>query len=163
VTKSQPKKFRSIQSILSESPVKSHQVQLLKQNQAHSALLATVKELLPDNSKSHCLSAQLKYDDLIIHADSSAWAAKLRFQLTAALPTIRRQAGYHLASKISVRIQPQQTSKPSNRHKKSHMDQQTAQQIRELACAIRDDKLRQRWLKLAEPVPTDLEIENHKN
>ncbi len=150
VTKSQQKSLRSIQTILSESPVKSHQVQLLEQNRAHSALLATIQELLPDNSKPHCLSAQLKYDNLVIHADSSGWASKLRFQLATLLPTLRRQAGYHLATKLTVRVQPQQTSKLSGQLTRSRMDKQTAQQIRELASAIRDETLRQRWLKLAE-------------
>ena len=162
VTKSQQKSLRSIQSILSESPVKSHQVQLLKQNQAHSQLLSTVQELLPENSRAHCLSAQLKHDHLIIHADSSGWAAKLRFQLTALLPTLRRQAGYHLATKVSVRVQPQQTSNSSSHTTQSRMNQQTAQQIRELACVIRDENLRQRWLNLANHADTTTKIDNHK-
>jgi len=160
VTKSQQKSFRSIQTILSESPVKSYQVQLLKQNQAHSVLLSTVQELLPDNSKLHCLSAQLKHDNLIIHADSSGWAAKLRFQLTTLLPTLRRQAGYHLATKVTVRVQPQQTSNAPERSSKPRMDQQTAQQIRELASSIRDETLRQRWLNLANNVGTTSQTES---
>jgi len=154
VTKSQQKSFRSIQDILSESPVKSQQVQLLKQNQAHHALLSTIQELLPDSNKSHCLSAQLKYDQLVIHADSSAWAAKLRFQLTSLLPTLRRQAGYHLVSKVVVRVQPQHTTTLPKSLTKRHIDEATAQEIRELACVIRDEKLRLRWLKLAENTET---------
>ena len=150
MTKSQQKSFRSIQTILSEGPVKSHQVRLLQQNQAHSKLLDTIHALLPDNSKSHCLGAQLKYDDLIVHTDSSAWATKLRFQLTALLPTLRRQPGYHGATKVTVRIQPPQTSSISAQLAATKMDQQTAQQIRELACTIRDESLRQTWLKLAD-------------
>ncbi len=150
MTKSNKKSLRSIQTILSASPVKSHQVQLLKQNRAHSALLSTIQALLPENSQSHCLSAQLKHDTLIIHADSSGWAAKLRFQLTTLLPTIRRQAGYHLVEKVTVRVQPQQQSNTSKISAQRYMDSATAQQIRELACAIRDDELRQQWLKLAE-------------
>lgn len=155
MTKSQQKSFRSIQTILSDNP-KNHQVQLLAQNQVHSNLLTTIQELLPDSSKSHCLSAQLKYDSLIVHTDSSAWAAKLRFQLATLLPTLRRQAGYHAATKVTIRIQPPQASRTSHKHTVSNMDQQTAQQIRELASAIRDETLRQTWLKLAnnaQPTP----------
>jgi hypothetical protein len=155
VTKSQQKSLRSIQDILLESPVKTQHVQLLKQNQAHSVLLSTIQELLPDSNKPHCLSAQLKYDLLIVHTDSSAWASKLRFQLATMLPTLRRQDGYHLASKVVVRVQPQQTARSSNILNKSRMDKSTAKQIRELASAIRDENLRQRWLKLAENAETD--------
>ncbi len=162
MTKSQQKTLRSIQTILSESPVKSHQVQILKQNQAHSALLSTIQELLPENSQAHCLSAQLKYDNLIVHTDSSAWAAKLRFQLTALLPTLRRQDGYHLATKLTVRIQPQQVTKSKKQLAQGHMDQETAQQIRELASAIPDENLRQRWLKLAECADDTAQTDNHK-
>ena len=150
MTKSRQKSLRSIQTILSESPVKAHQVQLLEQNQAHYALLSTIQEMLPENSQSHCLSAQLRHDNLIIHTDSSGWAAKLRFQLTSLLPTIRRQAGYHLATKVTVRVQPPQSSHSAKQSSQRAMDSATAQQIRQLACAIRDDELRQRWLKLAE-------------
>lgn len=163
MTKSQQKSFRSIQTILSESPIKSHQVQLLKRNQAHSNLLATVQELLPDSSKPHCLSAQLKYDELIVHTDSSAWASKLRFQLATLLPTLRRQAGYHAATKVTIRIQPPQASRAVNKRAVSNMDQQTAQQIRELAVAIRDETLRQTWLKLAENASSANKLNNPDN
>lgn len=147
--KSRQKPLRSIQDILSKSPVKNHYVQLLKQNQAHSNLLTTIRELLPDSSQSHCLNVQLKYDELIVHVDSSGWATKLRFQLAALLPALRRQPGYHAATKITIRIQPPQTPRLSARLASSTMDPQTAQQIRELASAIRDETLRQTWLKLA--------------
>jgi len=161
VTKSQQKSFRSIQTILSDNP-KSHQVQLLARNQAHSTLLTTIQELLPDSSKPHCLSAQLKYELLIVHTDSSAWAAKLRFQLATLLPTLRRQAGYHAVTKVSIRIQPPQASR-TKKHAVKNMDQRTAQQIRELASAIRDETLRQTWLKLANNAQSDPELINPDN
>ncbi|MCK4743103.1 MAG: DUF721 domain-containing protein [Sulfuriflexus sp.] len=161
MTKSQQKSFRSIQTILSNNP-KSHQAYLLTQNQSHSSLLATIQELLPDSSQAHCLSAQLKYDDLIVHTDSSAWAAKLRFQLATLLPTLRRQAGYHAATKVTIRIQPPQAS-GTKKHTVKNMDQQTAQQIRELAVAIRDETLRQTWLKLANNAEADPELNNPDN
>lgn len=138
-------------------------MRLLAQNLVHSSLLTTIQELLPDNSKSHCLSAQLKYDVLIVHTDSSAWASKLRFQLASLLPTLRRQAGYHAATKVSIRIQPPQASRTSHKHTVSNMDQQTAQQIRELASAIRDETLRQTWLKLAENASSSPEVDNTDN
>ena len=162
MTKSQQKSFRSIQTILSDNP-KSHQVRLLAQNLVHSNLLTTIQELLPDSSKSHCLSAQLKYDVLIVHTDSSAWAAKLRFQLATLLPTLRRQAGYHAATKVTIRIQPPQASRKSHKHTVSNMDQQTAQQIRELASAIRDETLRQTWLKIAENASSASELDKPDN
>jgi len=162
VTKSQQKKLRSIQTILSDSPVKSHQMALLKLNQAHSNLLSTVRELLPESSQLHCLSAQLKHDNLVIHTDSSGWAAKLRFQLTTLLPTLRRQAGYHLATTLSVRVQPPQSSRSAKKLAQSRMDQQTAQQIRELACSIRDENLRQRWLNLANNADSSGQKDNHE-
>jgi len=155
VTKSQQKSLRPIQTILSEGITKNHQARLFQQNQRHAALLETIQELLPDSSKAHCLSAQLKYDNLIVHVDSSAWASKLRFQLTTLLPTLRRQQGYHAATKVTMRIQPQQSSHATHKKRTSNaMDPQTAQQIRELASAIRDEELRQTWLKLAENAHT---------
>ena len=150
MTKSQQKSFRSIQTILSDSPIKNHHVRLLEQNQIQSRLLATVQELLPETTKPHCLNAQLRHDVLVIHTDSSAWAAKLRFQLAALLPTLRRQAGYHAATNVVVRVQLPLTSHFKKHSAASVMDQQTAQQIRELASAIRDEALRQTWLKLAD-------------
>lgn len=138
-------------------------MRLLAQNLVHSNLLTTIQELLPDSSQSHCLSAQLKHDSLIVHTDSSAWAAKLRFQLATLLPTLRRQAGYHAATKVTIRIQPPQASRASLKHTVSNMDQQTAQQIRELASSIRDETLRQTWLKLAENASSASELDNPDN
>jgi len=150
VTKSQQKSFRSIQTILSDSPIKNHHVRLLEQNQIQSRLLAIVQELLPETTKPHCLNAQLKHDVLIIHTDSSAWAAKLRFQLAALLPALRRQAGYHAATNVVVRVQLPLSPHFKKQSTASKMDQHTAQQIRELASSIRDETLRQTWLKLAD-------------
>ena len=148
VTKSQQKKLRSVSSILATS-ARTQQSRMLEKMQAQSVLLQTVQALLPTQSQTHCLSAQLQQDTLVVHVDSSAWAAKLRFQLAACLPALRRQPGYHLANKVSVRVQPQHASTQPDSGSRKTMPPQLAQYIRELGSAIRDEKLRERWIKLA--------------
>ena len=162
MTKSQQKSLRPIQTILSEGLTKNHQARLFQQNQRHAALLETIQELLPETSKPHCLNAQVKHDELIVHVDSSGWAAKLRFQLASLLPTLRRQPGYHATQKVTVRIQPASSSR-SSKPVASNMDHQTAEQIRQLASAIRDETLRQTWLKLADNAQTSAKTNNPHN
>jgi len=144
-----PASLRSVQAILASG----HQSELLEHNKAHYRLLETVRELLPDNFKQHCVSAQVLDNTLLVHADTSTWATKLRFQLPAILPALQRQPGLHVIDKYDIRILPGQIEPQSPQQPVRHIDEQTAQQIRQLACVISDENLRKRWLKIAENSP----------
>ena len=150
MAKKQPTSLRPVHAILANG----RQAELLGQNKAHSRILETVRELLPDNFNVHCVSAQMLDNSLIVHVDTSTWATKLRFQLPAILPALQRQPGLHSISKCDVRIQPGQPANSSPGSHSRQIDEQTAQQIRELACVISDENLRKRWLKIAENTAT---------
>lgn len=65
-------------------------------------MCALVRSLLPENLASHCLYVQSKDGQLLIYADSSAWASRLRFfsrDLTARLKDAGRSV-----KKINVRV-----------------------------------------------------------
>jgi len=138
--------LRSVKTILATG----RQAELFGQNRAHQRLLETVRELLPDNFRSHCISAQQAGNTLLVHTDTSTWATKLRFQLPGILPALQRQPDLHALNRCDIRILPRQLLEQSSPTHTRQIDKHIAQQIRELACVISDENLRKRWLKIAE-------------
>jgi len=153
MAKKQTGSLRSVKTILATG----RQAALLGQNRTHHRLLETVRELLPDNFRSHCISAQQMENTLLVHADTSTWATKLRFQIPGILPALQRQPDLHTLDRCDIRILPKQLLGQTTQSLTRHIDDITAQQIRELACVISDENLRKRWLKIAENTPTLVE------
>jgi len=107
-------KPQSTNTLLRTAPtLQALHAKLIEQNK----LLVLVRSLLPETLQPHCLAAQLKEKDplLIIHADSSAWASRLRY-FSRDLRIKLRGKGLH-ARKIEVRVlnMHQQKERPSRR------------------------------------------------
>lgn len=57
---------------------------------AQKALLNRVRRFLPDDLGSHCVAAQMREHQLVLHTDSPVWATRLRYvapQLVSLLKT----------------------------------------------------------------------------
>lgn len=144
--KPKTKSIRSVRDILSNGP----HVRLLRQNREHQGLVCLLRELLPAPSAAHCLSAQQQHATLVVHADSPAWSAKLRFQINGLLPVIRNKTGLQELRRVQLRILPGVTHKTlPGKSGKSRIPPETSDLIRSLAAGIRDEKLRASWLRLA--------------
>lgn len=89
--------------------------QLLKENTgelhgllAHAARLERATRLLlaaldpPLNQ--HCRVANIKDSVLVVQADSSAWASKLRFRVAAVLACVQREPGFEKLRAVRVKV-----------------------------------------------------------
>jgi hypothetical protein len=144
--KSKAKSVRSVRDILASGP----HAQLLAQNGQNNELLGLVRKHLSGPGSLHCVNARLQHDTLIVHVDSPAWAAKLRFQLGSLLPHLRKTPSLDGLQQILVRVLPSAENKsPGNVPASARLSEESAELIRNLASAIRDDTLRASWLRLA--------------
>jgi hypothetical protein len=75
---------------------------LIADSRRQEALLQQVRTLLPEPVNHHCCAAILREQRLILYADSSAWANRLRY-LTHNLNSHLQQQGV-IVHKISVRV-----------------------------------------------------------
>jgi hypothetical protein len=124
-----------------------HLQQLLKQAGNFHLLTDRVRELLP-STLSHHVSAAVGRDQLLIlFTDSPAWATRLRFTapgLRAALGGFRE---------VQVRVSPSPGLPPPEKNggkQKVHLSRKAAEQIRLVAEAISDLRLRHTLSRLAD-------------
>jgi hypothetical protein len=75
---------------------------LITQSREQEALLKQVRTLLPDPLNQHCRAAVLHDQFLILYADSSAWASRLRY-FCRNLSRHLQQQGV-IVQKISIRV-----------------------------------------------------------
>lgn len=85
--------------------LKSAAVPLIERARKLSRLEQAVLRLLPENLAVHCKVLNLKNETLILSADSSAWAARLRFAEPALIKQLECQFP-GLVRSTQVRIQP---------------------------------------------------------
>ena len=142
--KSQTKSIRSVQDILRKGPFS----QILASNQNNRDLREYICLQLSPISAAHCLSAQRHNDQLTVHADSPAWATKLRYQLASLLAECDRHQPLKGLKNVNVRVKP--NSEPSQIQPPSpEITAADSHLIRSLADGIADEELRKRWLRLA--------------
>lgn len=98
ISRPMEKPQRATYFLRSASVLESMQATLADQTR----MRALVHSLLPANLAPHCLSVQSKDGQLLIYADSSAWASRLRF-FTRDLTVRLREAGLTV-KKITVRV-----------------------------------------------------------
>jgi hypothetical protein len=95
------------------SPLKSVG-KLLQSNNALGGLLAHTERLqraqrllhthLPASLAQHCQVANIKEDMIVVHADSSAWAAKLRFHVAGMLAQLIQQQEFSSLRAVRIKV-----------------------------------------------------------
>ena len=122
--------------------------QLLSRSAQQNSLLHYVQKLLPKPLGEHCLAAVHKEDSLVLFADSSAWASRLRFVSRNLIRELQRrdQAGIE---RISVRIFiPDRARKPKPRSK-TLLSKENAQLLQQTAESIGDPALSAALIRLS--------------
>ncbi len=82
-----------------------NQIQLLKQ------LSLALKSHLPAPLDQHCDVAAVHQTTLVVHADSPAWATRLRYLAPALATSLRDQSGYQWIRDIKIKVRPK-TGRP---------------------------------------------------
>jgi len=121
-----------------------HHISLLKQ------LDGALKDCLDQSAAAHCTVANLSDNMLIIHADSSAWASKLRFQTPMILSELRVACQLPALKSVRIRVRPAADKSPQTVMPDKRPISKDATRYLELAAeSTSDQELRRCFLKLA--------------
>ncbi len=121
---------------------------LLDRLSRNRELLAAVRALLPPDLAGHCVAALLDEGRLLLYADASAWASRLRFHSRELVRELAR-AGVP-TGKINVRVlieaQPRRSPPP---RRVRRLSKKSAALIRQTAEHLPDPALAAALLRLA--------------
>lgn len=120
---------------------------LLEQSIEQSLLLKRLRTLIPPPMDTHCTAAVLKESGLVLYADSSTWASRLRF---TSRDLVRRLNAEGMEIKrITVRVLV--TSKPPERKRSKirHLSAENAFLINQTAADIDDHDLSEALVRLS--------------
>jgi hypothetical protein len=114
---------------------------------------------LPPGLRRQATLANFKNGTLVIFADNSAVAAKLRLMLTALGDRLKANGVEHTG--IKVEVQPSEPPLP-RRHKQAVMSASGADSLRQLSAQLPDSKLKTVIDRLADSAPGDAVDERAK-
>ena len=107
-------------------------------------------QALPPGLRKHATLANFKNGTLVIFADNSAVAAKLRLMLTALGDRLKTSGVEHTG--IKVEVQPSEPP-PPRRNKQAVMSASGADSLRQLSAQLPDSKLKTVIDRLADSAP----------
>lgn len=112
-------------------------------------LTAALRDALPEPLAAHCLAANLDDETLVIGCSSSAWAAKLRYQLPTLLARLRDHPGLAALSQIRIRVQPPREERPRAVRRRTRLSPHSADILSTLAEGTADPALKAALLRLS--------------
>ncbi|MEO5702933.1 MAG: DUF721 domain-containing protein [Gammaproteobacteria bacterium] len=98
----------------------------------------------------HCQVANIKDGSVVIHADSPAWAAKLRFHVAGMLEKFNKSHSFGTVRAIRIKVSPLSEARPSARAERLVLSQQAAAVLKSAADAVVDPELKKVLLKLSQ-------------
>ncbi len=139
--------------------------QLISSNKQLNKLYTHAKDICTLNEKlhnyfdpslgSHCTVANYSADTLIVNADTSAWASKLRNRIPDILDYARHECGLSKLISVRIRVSPNQnntahSTPPGTRPtRKASLSKKSAEFIESVATSIQDPALRESILKIS--------------
>ena len=97
--KNQPK---PVGAILGEAS--SRLEQLLGRVEILRKLDQTIKQQLPEPMHAHCQVANIKENQLVIFADSQAWATRLRYQRNELISSLKKSPEFARINDIEIKV-----------------------------------------------------------
>lgn len=124
---------------------------MLSKAEQQLILKRRVDKLLPASVRHHCMAALMDEDRLLIYADSSVWASRLRY-FSRKLKSQLREQGMEV-TKITVRVMLDNPILKKNRHfNPPVVTSANAELIQQAAAAIADPELRAALQRLGKRV-----------
>jgi hypothetical protein len=111
-------------------------------------LTRLVREFLPSPLNQHCQVANIRDQHLILHADSSAWATLLHYQVPALLEYLNQQPGLEHISNIRTRTMPYHQKSSDINPAPAKLPRSTAALIGSLADSMSNPALKEALLRL---------------
>lgn len=129
----------SITSLLADQA--SALCQLSNRARYLATLDRTVRALLPAAIVDHCRVANLRDNVLVLQAEGTVWATKLRYQLPQILTDLRRLPDLKGLDSIRIRIAPAQTAQNPSPLARPHLSEHSAELLQQAADATPDPEL----------------------
>lgn len=98
----------------------------------------------------HCKVANIKDGSVVIHADSPAWAAKLRFQVASMLEQLNKERSFGALRAIRIKVSPMSEALPAALAERLTLSEHAAAVLKSAADATEDSGLKAVLLKLAQ-------------
>ncbi|HEY5701898.1 MAG TPA: DUF721 domain-containing protein [Gammaproteobacteria bacterium] len=146
-TAKMPTTFNSVNSILEND--KSALADLLQHIRRLQALDRELSTCLGQPLSGHCCIANITDDMLVLHADTSAWAAKIRYLTPNILEHIRRECQLPSLKSVRIRVLPKQSEPQKQKSPVPGITARTSSFLEQAAVSTSDPELRTRFLKLA--------------
>lgn len=108
-----------------------------------------IRQLIDEPLRAHVRFALLKNDTVILIADSSAWASKLRYQVAAIQQRMESSPGMDGVRNIRVKVAAAEATTQIPTRRAKALSASTAEGVRSQAESIEDPLLRAAVLKLA--------------
>lgn len=122
---------------------------LLSHVQLLRRFTAFLQDRLPPSLAAQCQAANIEGTTLVIAVSSSAWAAKLRYQITALAVELKEHTGLPPIEHIRIRVQPPQLEATRRAPHRLPMSTDTAALISQVADHTTDPALRESLRRLA--------------
>jgi len=109
-----------------------------------------LRNQLPPPLNQHCQVANIRGDTLVLHADSSAWALKLRYSVPVMLAQLQKTPSLQNLRSIDIKVKPTSvTAAPAEKPRRAHMSGDAASLLDSMADAITHPKLQAALHRLA--------------
>lgn len=120
---------------------------VLQRGQFLHRLNRLVGSLLDHDSKLHCQAGNIRDGVLILYADSTAWASRLRYQTPALLTQLQHHKALATLQRIEVKVVPHQEKTVI--YQKAKLSSEAASCLHACADSVADSNLRQALQRLA--------------
>ena len=116
---------------------------LQREAEAQQSLLKQVRALLTAPLEPHCTAARLSEGQLVLFADSSAWASRLRYLVPDILEGLRRAGVEASAIRIRVALESPSATQPPARPKQParRLSAANAELLLQVAASMTDPAL----------------------
>lgn len=121
---------------------------LYEQAQYIQNLKVKLSKYLGPPLNEHCVLANYKNTVLVMHADSPAWATKLRFSTPAIISYMQRECHLNTLKTIRVKVIPAKNKVKKNPVRRLTLSNKSTKLIADIANSMTDHDLRSSLLKL---------------
>jgi len=116
--------------------------QIIKKTRVLNALNNALQQTLDAPLKNHCIAANISNNQLVIIADTSAWAIRVRYEQYNIIEGIKGCTNVHFLKSIVVKVRPISPEQPTPRRLVIPLSNNASKNIWDTAYTINDPKLK---------------------
>ncbi len=116
--------------------------QIIKKTRVLNAVNHALQQTLDAPLKNHCIAANIAANQLVIHADTSAWATRIRYEQYNIIEGIKGCTNVHFLRSIVVKVRPISEEQPTPRRLIIPLSHTASENIRDTAYTINDPQLK---------------------